>query len=171
MATRNTLSDVEAKITFAKNLYASRDGDQDNVEEVYKAEFTSEKDVEDTGLTIVNVPTGQSVVKMFMSYLAIGLDIATMVLPFNETVKEQELCTKLERYLASVRWASEYESHRRAYSNFVFFYLFRGWGVFKTLFYPEYVGSYQYPIRILDRDPHYVYPVFGDTGPLYVTEQ
>ena len=162
---------MEDKISFATNLYAERDGDQDSVLEVYKAEFTTDPDIRDSGLTLVNVPTGAAVVKMFASYLGIGLDIATQVLPFDESAKEQALCTKLERYLASVRWASEYESHRRAYSNFVWFYLTRGWGVFKTLFYPEYVDTYQFPIRILDRDPHYVYPVFGDTGPLYVVEK
>jgi len=171
MSSGSIIRDVESKVDFAVNLYASRDGDQDAVEEVWKAEFTTDPDIRDAGLQVVNVPTGQAVLKMFKAYLGVGLDIVTSVLPFDTTTKEQTLCTKLERYLASVRWASEYESHRRAYSNFVFWYLFRGWGVFKTLFYPEYVDSYHYPIRILDRDPHYVYPVFGDTGALYVVEK
>ena len=170
MSSRGTLADVESKISFARNLYSERDGDQLAVEQVYKASFVADRDVIDAGLTVVNIPTGQAVVKMYASYLGVGLDIGTMVLPFDESAKEQALCTKLERYLASVRWASEYESHRRAYSNFVWFYLTRGWGVFKVLFCPELVDTHHYPIRILDRDPHYVYPVFGDTGPLYVVE-
>lgn len=164
-------SEVEAKIDFATNHYASRDGDQKAVEEVYKAEFSTDPDMRDAGLALVNVPTGQSIVKMFASYLGIGIDVKTQVLPLDESDKEQMRCTKLERYLAAVRYASEYEAHSRSYQDFVFYFLFRGWGVFKTLFYPEYIDTFNFPIRILARDPHYVYPIFGLTGPLYVVEK
>lgn len=163
--------EVEDKIQFAVNLYADRNGDQDNVMEVLQAEFDIDRDIQDSKLTLVNVPTAQAIVKLFQSYLAIGLDIATQVLPHDESDEEQELCTKLEKYLAAVRAASEYDAHRAAYQNFTWWFLARGWGVFKTLFYPEYVDSYYFPIRILDRDPHNVYPLFGDTGPLYVVEK
>lgn len=164
-------SEVEAKIDFACNHYASRDGDQKAVEEVYKASFSTDPDIRDAGLTLVNVPTGQSIVKMFASYLGIGIDVKTQVLPLDESDQEQIRCTKLERYLAAVRYASEYEAHSRSYQDFVFYFLFRGWGVFKTLFYNEYIDTYNFPIRILARDPHYVYPIFGLTGPLYVVEK
>ena len=170
MSAREIIAEVEDKVQFARNLYASRDGDQDAVEAVYKAEFSVDTDMKDAGLKLVNVPTAQAICKMYASYLAVGADIQTTVLPRDETDKEQAACTKLERYLEAVRWASEYEAHERAYQNFVFYFLFRGWGVFKVLFYPEYVDTYNFPIRILARDPHYVYPVFGLTGPLYVVE-
>lgn len=165
------VKEVEDKIQFATNHYSSRDGDQESVEEVYKAEFKVDPDSRDAGLTLVNVPTGQSIVKMFASYLGVGIDVKTQVLPLDESDEEQVRCTKLERYLAAVRYASEYEADSRSYQDFVFYFLFRGWGVFKTLFYPEYVDTYNFPIRILARDPHYVYPIFGLTGPLYVVEK
>ncbi len=165
------IREVEDKVQFATNHYASRDGDQDAVETVYKADFKTDPDIRDAGLQLVNVPTGQSIVKMYSSYLGVGIDIKTQVLPLDDSDKEQMRCTKLERYLDAVRWASEYEAHSRSYQDFVFYYLFRGWGVFKVLFYPELIDTYNFPIRILARDPHYVYPIFGLTGPLYVVEK
>ena len=167
----NLLGEVEEKVTFACNLYTERDGDIEDVEAVFKAEFDVDEDVKDLGLSIVNVPTGQAQVKIHKSYLSIGLDIACQVLPQDESEEEEARCTKLEKYLAAVRWESERRAQRRAYSDFVWYFLARGAGVFKTLFYPDLVGSYYFPIRITARDWRYVYPVFGDTGPLFVVEK
>ncbi|RLC76415.1 MAG: hypothetical protein DRJ03_28720 [Chloroflexi bacterium] len=167
----NLLSDVDDKITFAINQYTERNSRMDAVEELFKMEFDIEQDVEDQNLELVASPRAQAILKMFQSFLAVGPDLTIQVLPQEESDEEQERCTKLERYLHAVRAASEFETGRSTYANFVFWFLFRGWGVFKTLFFPHFVDTNYFPIRILDRDPYNVYPVFGVTGPLYVVEK
>ena len=83
------LEEIEAKITFAVGLYADRDGDIDDVEEVYKAEFDVDEDVKDSGLAIVNLPTGQAQVKIHKAYLSLGIDLSIQVLPHDETPTEE----------------------------------------------------------------------------------
>jgi len=167
----NLLSTIENKITFATGLYAARDGDIAEVEEVYKAEYTVDQDAEDLGVTVVNVPTGQSQVKIHRAYLSLGLDVSTQVLKHADTATEEKAVTLLEKYLEAVWYENDSRTGARAYNDFVWYLLVRGAGVFKALFYPEHVGTKRFPIRILARDYRYVYPVFGDTDLLFVVEE
>jgi len=159
---------IEIRIKIAKDLNATRNQKMDDVEDILKQIYAKvKKDVADTETPLIKTPRGQAIVDAVRALLGPQAELDSQVLPLKGGIREQEICTKLERGLSGLEFEMESATGTLPYRSAVYWFLARGLGVLKTQYYPE---ASRCPLRMEAPDPRYVYPVEEDRL-LWVAEE
>lgn len=155
---------------FASALHEESNNRMDEVEEVLMERWEVPTDVSDqAGVRVMQPVKARAIVERFRQMLDIG-SVTFRVMPQKIGEKEDETCSKIERWLKGADRRLKRESGRNHDRDALWWYLFRGRADIEVRFERKYVGAGKFPICVLTDDPRYIYPVKGRSGILWYTK-
>jgi len=164
-------AEVLAQHEFAKGLYESAIVKMQEVEGLITGSYDVPKDVKDqVGASVTNPVLPRAIIERIRQMMAI--QTATVrVVPLKTGDKEQETCSKIERWVRGARQRTRYESKRDPDRDALFWYLLRGRADYEVRFLPDTVGKGAFPIQTLTDDPATIFPVRGRAGILWYSKE
>lgn len=155
---------------FASSLYDESNSRMDEVEEVLMERWEVPRDVADqAGVRVMQPVKGRAIIERFRQMIDIG-SLSARVMPQKFGEKEDETCSKIERWLSGADRRMKRESGRDHDRDALWWYLFRGRADLEVRFDPKSRGGGRFPLCVLTDDPRYIYPVRGRSGILWYTK-
>lgn len=182
--------EIHDLIDFAVNYHKTSVSFMEEVETLFKSEYYLESDIEDqkrwtkepvrrrsrrvagakSQVEIVKPVRARSIISKFTALLAVRAGMNIKVRPKTTTLSEEEACTTLERWLAAYMKESERIRHRPVYRHSIQWFLLRGRGPLQIKLKPVFEKG-QLPLLPYAPDPKTVFPVYGETGLMYVARE
>ncbi len=159
-----TAQDVIDLHDFAKGLYTTAIDRAAQVEALVTTGVPIPKDVADGGNVEVTQPVlAWAILNRINQMLPVD-DLRLRVMPQKAGDKEQEICSKNERFLAGFMRQTQYLTKRNPYRDARYWYTLRGVARIETLYRDDWLGKPRVPIQILVDDPSTIFPVKGRGG-------
>jgi len=155
---------------FASGLHEESNARMDEVEEVLMEKWEVPKDVADqAGVRVMQTVKGRAIIERFRQMLDIG-SASFRVMPQKIGEREDETCSKIERWLVGADRRMKHETGRDHDRDGLWWYLFRGRADFEIRFEPGRKDKSKFPLSTLCDDPRYIFPVKGRSGIVWYTK-
>lgn len=167
-----TEEEIKGRITFASDLYSTARNQMDEDEKLFTGQWVLEDEVKDLEIETPIPPRPMAIVFKFLSRLAVRAEMGIQLVPKVLSDKEEEICTKLERWLEGYKFRAEYEAEDPIYRYFVTWFLVRGRGCLELRLRDEYAESDEHLViePVVD-DPYKICPVYGSKGIMYYAKE
>jgi len=149
---------------FAKGLYTAAVQRAETVEALITTGVPIPKDVADGGPVEVTQPVlAWAILNRVRQMLPMG-NPRVRVMPQKAGEKEQEICSRNERFLNGFYRQVRYLSKRDPDRDAAYWYTMRGVCRLETIFRDDWLGTKRVPVEILTDDPNWIFPVRGRGG-------
>ncbi len=159
------------KIAYAKRIHAKAHDAMADWEQLYKGEYETPKDVADSEITAYKPSKTRAIVAKMLALLNLRAKTVTQVVPRRDTQAEDQVCTRLERYLEGYQWRIQSEKKAPIFRHAVQWGLLRGKTVLLAQYVPRFVGTEFFPIRSIAPDPKTIFEVPGENGIMYFVRE
>lgn len=175
MPKSSTADWIQTQRDFARSLYAKSIEQNEEVEELFKAEWNVPADTGEkataSGPRVTKPARARAYLEKYLTLLSVRAKQKLTVLPHDISRDEQKRCSRIEQWLTGYQRAYQMQTKRNHWRHFVYWYLLRGRGCVETRIDPQYIGTTNLPVRTIVRDPDSVWSVWGENGiGWYVTE-
>lgn len=153
---------------YAESLYSSWRAMVDEVEELFKAEWTIPKDVDNNthagSPDILRPARARAIVEKSLSMLSLRATQTIEVVSPTLEDADLEKTSKQERWAHGYQRGYMLETKRNPWRDAAYWFFLRGRGCLETRFDASYLGTDKLVVRTLADDPYNIFPVRGHDG-------
>jgi len=170
-----TAPEVLSAHDFSQGLYRDANAQVDKTLAVLTQGVAVPRDSADVGTgaspQVAQMVLAWAIVDRLRQMMQVETGQVWRVVPLKPGEKEQQTCSKIERYLAAAwdRWIWQVGSNPDRAANW--WYLATGRAYWEVRFRPEWLGTGLYPLQTIVDDPRTVFPVHGRSGLLWYTKK